>query len=105
MSQIEKVSAAYNRSHSPLPPRASPSHMPLSHATKTSPSNAYSPHLGQTPYTTHQSSHTVSSTHHPAIVRANVYDPSNPITTSSSSTGTFTLSPGEFANLRTYLSK
>ncbi|KAG8191003.1 hypothetical protein JTE90_010861 [Oedothorax gibbosus] len=86
LSQVEKV---YNRSHSPLPLRASPSRMSLGHTTKTSSSNVYSPHSGQTQYTTHQSNHTVSSTHHPAIVRTNVFDPSNPVTTSTSSTATF----------------
>ncbi|GFT27768.1 ubinuclein-2, partial [Nephila pilipes] len=91
MSQIEKVTSAYSRSHSPLPLRASPSHLSLSHTSKTS-SNTYSSHLGQTSYTTHQSSHTVSSTlHQPALVRSNAFDSSNPITTSSSPTGTFTI--------------
>ncbi|XP_055929034.1 ubinuclein-2-like [Argiope bruennichi] len=91
MSQIEKVTSAYSRSHSPLPLRASPSHLSLNHSTKTS-SNTYSPHLGQTPYTTHQSSHTVSPTlHQQTVVRSNAFDSSNPITTSSSPTGTFTI--------------
>ncbi|GFX96974.1 ubinuclein-2 [Trichonephila clavipes] len=92
MSQIEKVSSAYSRSHSPLPLRASPSHLSLSHTPKTS--NTYS-HLGQTSYTTHQSSHTVSSTlHQQTLVRSNAFDSSLPITTSSSPTSTFTINQG-----------
>ncbi|XP_035225844.1 ubinuclein-2-like isoform X1 [Stegodyphus dumicola] len=92
MSQIDKVSAAYSRSHSPLPLRASPSHVTvLGHASKTSPSSTYSPHIGQPPYTTHQSSHTVSSTlHQQALVRSNAFDPSTSTATSNSSAGTFT---------------
>ncbi|XP_015922507.1 ubinuclein-2 isoform X2 [Parasteatoda tepidariorum] len=89
MSQIEKATSAYNRSHSPLPLRASPSHMSLSHPVKTSsPSNTYS-HLVTPPFTTHQSSHSVSSNLHQAVVR-NTYDPSNLTTTSNSTAGTYT---------------
>ncbi|GIY56961.1 hypothetical protein CDAR_267781 [Caerostris darwini] len=90
MPQIEKVSAAFSRSHSPLTLRASPSLLSLSHSTKTS--NTYSPHMVQTLFSTHQSSHTVSPTlHQQALVRSS-FDSSNPITTSSSQSGTFVMS-------------
>ncbi|XP_054709239.1 LOW QUALITY PROTEIN: ubinuclein-1-like [Uloborus diversus] len=93
MTQIEKVPSAYSRSHSPLPPRASPSHMStLGHGTKTSPSSTYS-HLGQPSYTTHQSSHNVSpALHHQTHIRSsNAYDP--PSASPTTSSGTYTLSP------------
>lgn len=101
MSQIDKVSTPYSRSHSPLPPRASPSHLSaIGHTSKTPPSNSYSSHLGQPSYSTHQSSHSVSQTIHQAVPRSNnIFDPSNSVNTSSS-TGTLTLNQGKLDTLK-----